>query len=184
MPQQATTPGQSPAETPAQPLVPTRQRTGWTAEKQRRFVETLAITGSISDASAAVFMTARSAYYLRARPEGARFAAAWDMALQQAGGRLLSHAYERALKGGCRRVWKEGELVIEETNPSDRLLMWLISRVGPAPFRAGNATAAVPGPEALAAELDALADALPEAPPMLNADLVETPAAPTSEWGD
>ncbi|MFQ3667179.1 MAG: hypothetical protein SNJ79_14305 [Sphingomonadaceae bacterium] len=165
-------------------LPPSRQQTGWTAEKQRRFIETLAITGSVTDASAAVLMSPRAAYYFRARPEGARFAAAWDMALQQAGGRLLSHAFERALKGGCRRVWKGGELAIEETNPSDRLLMWLIGRIGPAPFRSAGGTAPLPDAAAIAAEVAHFTDELPDAPALANEDLFETPEPPGGRFAD
>ncbi len=164
--------------------VPSRQRTGWTAEKQRRFIETLAITGSVVDASTAAMMTARSAYVLRTRPEAAAFAAAWDMALQQAGGRLLSHAFERALKGGARRVWKDGELAIEEQNPSDRLLMWLIGRIGPAPFRNGTADQPLATAADIEAALAQLADALPDQPPLTNADLIPTAEPPGSVYGD
>ncbi|MGL6043577.1 MAG: hypothetical protein ACRC1J_06600 [Sandaracinobacteroides sp.] len=164
--------------------VPSRQRTGWTAEKQRQFIETLAITGSVVDASTGVMMTARSAYVLRTRPEASAFAAAWDMALQQAGGRLLSHAFERALKGGCRRVWKDGELTIEEQNPSDKLLMWLIARIGPAPFRTGTAETPLATTAQIEAELERLTDALPDQPGITNADFHQQIDPPTSVYGD
>ena len=158
--------------------IPTRQRTGWTAEKQRGFIEHLAIHGSVIDAATSVWMTARSAYHLRTRPEGVAFSAAWDMALAQAGGRLLAHAFERALKGGVRRVWKDGELAVEETSPSDRLLMWLITRVGPAPFRTAG-TGDLPTVADLQAQFPLLTDALPQEPPLSNRDLMrETPEPP------
>ncbi len=118
-----------------QQFTESRQSTGWTARKQRRFIECLAINGSVVDAAAAVGMTARSAYHLRSRPDGEDFRRGWDMALSQAGGHLVAEAFQRALHGGVRRIWKDGELVAEEVRPSDRVLLWLISRIGPAPFR-------------------------------------------------
>jgi hypothetical protein len=160
-------------------LTPTRQGTGWTVAKQRAFIEHLATHGSVVDASVSVWMTARSAYHLRTRPEGAAFSAAWDMALSQAGGRLLAHAFERALKGGVRRVWKDGELAMEETSPSDRILMWLISRIGPAPFRVGTQAGTPTSSADLHLILSTLADALPDSPPLSNMDLMpETPEPP------
>ncbi len=164
-------------------LVPTRQTTGWTADKQRRFIEALAETGCITRAATAVFMTKRSAYGLRARPEGEAFARAWDMALAQAGGRLLTQAFERALEGGVRRVWKKGELAVEETHPSDRLLMWLIGRIGPDPFRNPDQGTPLPTRADLLAELARLEDTLPDDPPLQNADLFPAPEPPPP-WED
>ena len=57
------------------------RRDGWTAERQLRFLDTLARTRSISKAAAAATMSRESAYRLRERREGALFAALWDEAL-------------------------------------------------------------------------------------------------------
>jgi hypothetical protein len=57
------------------------RRDGWTAERQLRFLDTLARTRSISKAAAAARMSRESAYRLRERREGALFAALWDEAL-------------------------------------------------------------------------------------------------------
>src|SRR5437763_16181599 len=57
------------------------RRDGWTAERQLRFLDTLARTRSISKAAAAAGMSRESAYRLRERREGALFAALWDGAL-------------------------------------------------------------------------------------------------------
>jgi hypothetical protein len=148
---------------------PSRQQTGWTVEKQEAFLEALAETGSVSSAAARVNMSPRAAYQLRARPEATAFAEGWDNALTRAGGRLLGIAYERALKGGVRRVWKKGELLIEETAPSDRLLAWILSRVGPVPFGPGIPARRMAGP---------LHDTLPDAPALSFEDMHETPEPP------
>lgn len=62
---------------------PRTRHDGWTAERQALFVAALRIGGSITRAAAAVGMSRKSAYALRGRPSGARFAAAWDRALRQ-----------------------------------------------------------------------------------------------------
>lgn len=147
--------------------VPSRQQTGWTAARQRAFIETLAATGSVTEAATRVFMTARSAYYLRSRPYAAAFARAWDKALRIAAPRLVSQAFDRALNGNRRRVWKNGDLVMEESVPSDRLLMWLIARIGPAALPIGPHAATQSESDLatdLAADLDALVDLEPDCP--------------------
>lgn len=104
---------------------------GWTAERQRGFLRALADTGCISEAAHATGITPRSAYRLRNHPEGTAFAAAWDQALQLAAARLMTTAYERAIKGGIREMWKDGKIVAEVREPSDRLLVWLLNRMSP-----------------------------------------------------
>ena len=102
---------------------------GWTAERQRTFLAALAETGCISEASRAAGIAQRSAYRLRNHPEGEVFAMAWDRALQFATARLMTTAYERAIKGSTRELWKHGELVGEIRQPSDRMLIWLLERI-------------------------------------------------------
>jgi hypothetical protein len=155
-----------PAATPFDgiPLEDSRKRlAGWSAERQRLFLCTLAETGQIHLASAAARLGARSAYKLRARSPA--FAAAWDTADQLAVGRLSAVAFDRAISGRIEQVWQGGELVAEKRVPSDRLLMWLLARLDPrrfaAPWELRKDGAADPQAEARAgfpAQLDALSD--------------------------
>lgn len=123
-----------PTPDPTDPLetydpVPLRARhDGWTAERQRAFLRALADTGCISEAAHATGITPRSAYRLRNHPQGQAFAVAWAQALQLAAARLMTTAYERAIKGGIREMWKDGKIVAEVREPSDRLLVWLLNR--------------------------------------------------------
>ncbi len=107
---------------------------GWSAQRQRLFLENLAETGSVHLAAATARLSARSAYRLRARSPA--FAAAWDTADQLAVGRLSALAFDRAINGRTAPVWQEGELVAEKRLPSDRLLMWLLARLDPRRFAA------------------------------------------------
>ena len=137
---------------------------GWSAERQRLFLASLAETGSVHIASPGARLSARSAYRLRTRSPA--FAAAWDAAEQLAVGRLSALAFDRAIHGRTEQIWQEGELIIEKRLPSDRLLMWLLARLDPRRFaapsdRRGDTTAADPQATArdgFAAQLDALAD--------------------------
>jgi len=105
---------------------------GWTADRQRAFLAALSETGCISDACKAAGVTPRSAYRLRARPDATAFARAWDEALLLSVPRLASLAFERATRGAIRELWKDGVLIAETRQPSDKLLMFLLQhlRVG------------------------------------------------------
>lgn len=112
-----------------------KRHDGWTQERQIVFLVTLAETGCVTDAAREAGITARSAYRLRAHPDGKPFAAAWDHALRLATGNLLSAAYERAIAGTPTQHWRDGKLVGESRAPSDRLLIYLLNTLKP--FRHG-----------------------------------------------
>jgi len=117
--------------------VPVRRRPrhdGWTEEKQRRFIETLADTGLVSVAAKAVGMTRESAYKLRRAAHGAAFARAWDAARHHAGSFLEDIAFERAIEGVEHNVYNEyGDVVCTKRVYNDRLLMQMLRH------QAGNA---------------------------------------------
>lgn len=113
---------------PAQTRV---RQDGWTAERQRRFLIVLAETGCVSEACRGAGVSSRSAYRLRQHPGAAAFAAAWDQALRLATLRLTTVAYERAIRGTVREIWRDGERVAETRTPSDRLLVFLLGHLLP-----------------------------------------------------
>jgi hypothetical protein len=114
---------------------PTRnRRSGWTAERQRLFIETLAETGCVSEACAVVGLSARSAYKLRHRPGAEAFNEALVHAESMAATRLTALAFDRAVHGKSEYLFRDGVLVAERRTPSDRLLMWLISHLDPAGY--------------------------------------------------
>jgi len=55
---------------------------GWTAARQRHFIDVLAATKSLTRACQAVGKSRTSAYKLRDRPEARQFRLAWDAALR------------------------------------------------------------------------------------------------------
>lgn len=114
---------------------PTRKRhAGWTAEKQRRFVEHLAITGCAGEACALVGLSSSSFYRLCSRPGSDSFVAACNAARMLASTRASAIAWDRALNGRVERFYKDGELVMERRIPSDHLLTWLLARLDPLTF--------------------------------------------------
>jgi hypothetical protein len=114
---------------------PTRKRrAGWTAEKQRKFIEHLALGSGVGESCGLVGMASRSAYRLRNKAGADSFARAWDAALVLATTRGTAIAWDRALNGRVERFYKDGELVMERRIPSDYLLTWLLSRLDPLTF--------------------------------------------------
>jgi hypothetical protein len=169
---------QVPDFTPA----PTRKRhAGWTAERQRKFIEHLALTGCVGEACALVGLASSSAYRLRDRAGAESFARAWDAALQLTPTRLSAIAFDRAVNGRVERFYKDGELVMERRMPSDYLLTWLLSRLDPLRFGTpgAKALAAATGDPREAARksmpqlLDSLTDVSPDDCPTEDIDFLD-----------
>jgi hypothetical protein len=110
------------------------RKDGWTAERQRDFLAALADSGCVSVAADAVGIRPRSAYRLRRHPAGAGFAKAWDEALMVAAGRLTAIAFERAVLGTPREIWRGGQLIAETSIPSDKMMMFLLQHLLPSTF--------------------------------------------------
>lgn len=149
---------------------PTRnQHSGWTAERQRKFIAHLALTGHVGEACGAVGLASSSAYRLKHKLGAESFSDAWDAALRlSATTRLPAIAFDRALNGRVERFYKDGELVMERRIPSDYLLTWLLSRLNPLQFGlpAAKALAAATGDpcKAARAELPALTASFGDVP--------------------
>lgn len=136
LPDEVTLPVPAPTGLHAVPFTPepSRRVGGWSAARQRIFIESLAETGSVHVSAKSAGLSARSAYGLRVR--SAAFAAAWDAAQQLAVGRLSALAFDRAIHGRVEQFYRDGELVGEKQLPSDKLLTWLLARLDPRRFAA------------------------------------------------
>ena len=123
-------------------LAPTRKRhAGWTAERQRKFIEHLSLTGHVGEACAVVGVSSSSAYRLKNKAGADSFSSAWDAALRMAAARITAIMLDRAMNGRVERHYKDGELVMERRIPSDYLLTWLASRLDPVMFGSPTAKA-------------------------------------------
>ena len=122
-------PEDAPAPTPGTlpRAIPMRARhDGWTPTRQHAFITALAETGCVTEAAAAVGMTTRSAYRLRARAEANIFRQAWDIALDYAIRNLTDVALGRAINGVARPVFYKGEQVGERRYYNERLTQFLL----------------------------------------------------------
>lgn len=153
-----------------------RRISGWTAERQRTFLAALADTGCVSIAAEAADITPRSCYRLRRHPKGTAFAKAWDDALLVATGRLVAIAFERAIVGTPREIWRGGKLIAEMSIPSDKMMMFMLQRLLPLIYGQtgpGNGTVEAQVAHARAAlptTLGALSDVDEESPDALVPD--------------
>lgn len=109
---------------------------GWTPERQRRFIEALADTGSVKAAAHAVNMSAEGAYLLRRHAEAESFRMAWEAALALGVQQLEDIAMERALHGTEVPVYSYGRLIGTRVVHNDRLLMFLLRNRAPTRFAA------------------------------------------------
>lgn len=128
--------GELPAFTP----VPRKceRHDGWTPDRQRRFIEALADTGSVEAAARAVDMAERGAYELRRQPGAEGFRAAWEAALAIGVQRIEDVAMNRALNGVEEPVYSYGKLVGTRQRYNDRLLMFILRNRAPDRFAAGG----------------------------------------------
>lgn len=149
--------------------VPVRRKPrldGWTEEKQRRFIETLADTGLVNVAAKAVGMSRETAYALRRSERGAAFARAWDKAREHAAGLIEDIAFDRAIEGTEREVLDQsGHVVATRLVHDNRLLQYLLSHLKPERYGRDRQSAA-PQP---AEPAPALADHLRAMEPVLPA---------------
>jgi len=148
---------------------PTRKRhAGWTAEKQRKFIEHLSLTGHVGEACALVGIASSSAHRLKHKVGAESFSRAWDHALRLCLTRLVAIGLDWAMNGRVERHYKDGELVMERRIPCTRLLTWFISRLDPlqfgSPAARAHALAAGDPREQARRELPILLDSFEDVP--------------------
>lgn len=117
-------------QTPAlpSPRTATQRHDGWTPERRRIFLESLAECGVVQDACRAAGMSPASAYALRQRKSGALFALGWAAALRHARERLADELLSRAMHG-CTETVERGDEVITRHRFDNRLSMAMLTRL-------------------------------------------------------
>jgi hypothetical protein len=93
--------GSAPPLLPAFTPVPRKHSVshGWTPEKQRGFVEALAMTGSVRMATEAVGMSHCGVYKLRNARGAGSFVRAWDAAVSLGAARIRDVLFDHAIHG-------------------------------------------------------------------------------------
>ena len=117
----------------------TSRHDGWTEDRQRRFIEALADTGSVAAACKAVNMSTVGAYHLRRQRGAESFRQAWQAAIDLGVQRIEDVAMDRALNGVDVPVYSYGKLVGTRTAYNDRLLMFMLRNRAPERFTEGRA---------------------------------------------
>lgn len=101
-----------------------KMATAATAEKKKKFLELFRQTGNVTTAAEAIGLNRATPYKWREKdPE---FAAAWDMAVEEAADRLEQEAWRRAVEGVEEPVYQGGKLVGKVRKYSDTLLIFLL----------------------------------------------------------
>ena len=173
-----------PSFTPAQLQRP--RSSGWTPDRQRRFIEALATSACVTEAAASVGLSATAAYNLRKRPDAQAFRLAWDAAIDFGMRRLVDAALARAVHGVAVPIFWKGEQVGERREYPERLAMFLMSAHDPARFGPGRVAAAPQHDAAgmrLAQALDYLDEQVKPASPAAEPPRLTGPAGPGDKTG-
>ena len=111
--------------------VPRRYRhDGWTPERQKAFIEALAVTGCVDRAAEMVNIAQTNCYELRKAPGAEEFRRAWDAALDFGTKKLKDIAFERAINGYLVPVFVAGKLMGFRRKYNDALLMVCLRHYG------------------------------------------------------
>lgn len=118
----------------ASPLPPTPKirADGWLPARQRAFLESLAMSGIVTQACEDCAMSPRAAYTLRLRSEGVGFRLGWEAAILIARARLVDTLMERAINGWDEVVTRSRDseaTSISRHRIDNRLAMSLLGRL-------------------------------------------------------
>ena len=113
----------------AAPFVPSRKTEGWTASRQRRFLEFVALGHSVETAARTVELSPQSAYAFRASARGAVFALGWRAALVLARDRLADTLLARAFDGQTVTVTRADGSQVERHYHDNRLALATLTRL-------------------------------------------------------
>lgn len=119
---------------PFEPVPLRSRRDGWTAERQRAFIDLIAAGLKPGRAAARVGMRRQGAYELRSRPGAEGFAAAWDAAAAASRDRRIAARagnglYARAVEGVAVPIRHRRLVVAVERRFDNRALVRLLGIV-------------------------------------------------------
>lgn len=103
------------------------RQNGWTPERRERFLDTLAATGSVTQAARKAGMTASGAYQLRQRDR--EFFDSWALAVKIQDDEVLAAVRDRVIRGVERTVFQNGVAAGANREYSDRLAIYLLDRL-------------------------------------------------------
>ncbi|WP_326525470.1 hypothetical protein [Sphingomonas sp.] len=144
-------------------FTPSRRHDGWTADRQRAFLDYIAQGCTVDDAATLVGLSAASAYAFRQRAAGAAFAVGWQAALLLQRNRLADDLTSRAFRGQIETVIRPDGTQVERHRYDNRLALALLTRLdriaaADLPDRTGDARAARLAAQDWERYLDLIAD--------------------------
>ena len=111
---------------------------GWTVAKQRSFIQALAATGSVRQATEAVGMSHCGVYKLRVAPGGESFAAAWDAAVRLGADQIRDVLIDQAINGVPEPIVYGGKIVGERRRFNHRTMQWTLQHHKPNEYPGGS----------------------------------------------
>ena len=109
--------------------LPSRRHEGWTAPRQREFLEGVALGHSVEAAARSVGLSPQSAYAFRASARGAVFALGWRAALLLARDRLADTLLARAMEGQTVTITRADGSQVERHFHDTRLALATLTRL-------------------------------------------------------
>ena len=101
---------------------------GWTAVRQREFIEMLAATGSVRAACRGVGLRPDGVYRLRHRTGADSFRAAWDAAVERGTSQVRDILIDHSVNGVPESVWWAGKKVGERRKFNHNTMRWILER--------------------------------------------------------
>lgn len=108
---------------------PSRRADGWTPDRQRLFLVTLAEGATVEAAAAKVGLSPQSAYSFRQRAAGAAFALGWHAALLLQRQKLADTLTSRAFDGQTDTLTRADGTSVQRHRHDNRLALALLSRL-------------------------------------------------------
>lgn len=100
-------------------------------ELQRKFIQALSITGSVTLSARAVGMSIGQVYGVKNGPRAESFGTAWEKAIQIGGYRARDTIVDHAINGTPEYFYKDGQLVGERRHFNLRAMQWVVTHVLP-----------------------------------------------------
>jgi hypothetical protein len=111
-----------------------RRSNGFTPERQRAFIATLAATGSVTLSAKAIGCSRFAIDKLRNAAGAESFSAAWSAATARGARRVLDCMVENAINGTPEYLYANGQLVAERRRFNTRGQQWIVAHYLPDQF--------------------------------------------------
>jgi hypothetical protein len=120
-----------PPELSFTPVTTKSGRQKFLPELQRKFIQALSITGSVTLSARAVGMSIGQVYGVKNGPRAESFGTAWEKAIQIGGYRARDTIVDHAINGTPEYFYKDGQLVGERRHFNLRAMQWVVTHVLP-----------------------------------------------------